>query len=63
MEPENLIWLQWRRESIAKKCRSVEQVGEHFHPWGMGEENRPIYLCRGVTPSLSEQWTDLKHWN
>ena len=62
-EPENLIWLQWRRESIAEHCRSVEQVGEHFHPWGMGEENRPIYLCRGLKAPLSEQWADLKHWN
>jgi hypothetical protein len=63
IEPKNLIWLQWRRESIEEKCRSVEQVGEHFHPWGMEEENRPIYLCRGLKAPLKEQWEDLKHWN
>ena len=44
-------------------CRSVDQVGEHFHPWGMAEENRPIYLCRGLRAPLAEQWPDLKHWN
>ncbi|HTD53659.1 MAG TPA: glycosyltransferase family 39 protein [Thermoanaerobaculia bacterium] len=62
-EVENLIWLQWGRESIERRCRSVEQVGEHFHPWGMAEENRPIYLCRGLRAPLALQWQSLKHWN
>ena len=26
---ENLIWLQWDRESIEERCRTVEQVAEH----------------------------------
>lgn len=63
VEPENLIWLQWRKEWIEGLCESVEQVGEHHHPWGMAEENRPIYLCRGLRAPLSEIWDDLKHWN
>jgi hypothetical protein len=63
-EPENLIWLQWSRQGVQDHCRSVEKVGEHFHPWGMAEENRPIYLCRGLRRSLAEYWTpDFKHWN
>jgi hypothetical protein len=63
-EPENLIWLQWSRRGVEDHCRSVEKVGEHFHPWGMAEENRPIYLCRGLRRSLAEYWTpDFKHWN
>ena len=62
-DPENLIWLQWGRNSIAEHCLSVKQAGEHFHPWGMAEENRRIYLCRGLRAPLSEQWSDLKHWN
>jgi len=63
-EPENLIWLQWGRQGIEDHCRSVEKVGEHFHPWGMAEENRPIYLCRGLRRTISEYWTpDFKHWN
>ena len=63
-EPENLIWLQWGREGVEDHCLSVEKVGEHFHPWGMAEENRPIYLCRGLRHTLAEYWTsDFKHWN
>jgi hypothetical protein len=60
---DTLIWLQWGRRSIGEHCRSVEQAGEHFHPWGMAEENRAIYLCRGLRKPLLEQWEDLKHWN
>jgi hypothetical protein len=60
---DQLIWLQWDREDIESLCESVEQVGEHHHPWGMAEENRPIYLCRGLRESISEMWPRLKHWN
>jgi len=42
---------------------SVEQAGEHRHEWGMAEENRPIFVCRGMTRSFAELWPDLKHWN
>ncbi|MBD3869250.1 MAG: glycosyltransferase family 39 protein [Acidobacteria bacterium] len=62
-DPDNLIWLQWSKEGVQWYCKEVEQVGEHFHPWGMAEENRPIYLCRGLKQPLSEIWDDLKHWN
>jgi 4-amino-4-deoxy-L-arabinose transferase-like glycosyltransferase len=63
-EPENLIWLQWGRRGVEDHCLSVEQVGEHFHPWGMAEENRPIYMCRGLRHTIAEYWTsDFKHWN
>jgi hypothetical protein len=41
----------------------VEKVGEHFHPWGMAEENRSIYLCRGLKRPLAEVWDELKNWN
>ena len=62
-EPQNLIWLQWSRRGIEERCLSVEQVGNHFHPWGMAEENRPIYLCRGLRRPLKAMWPDLKLWN
>ena len=63
-EPENLIWLQWGRRGVEDHCRSVEKAGEHFHPWGMAEENRPIYMCRGLRHTIAEYWTpDFKHWN
>jgi len=60
---DTLIWLQWERESLEKVCNSVEQAGEHFHPWGMAEENRPIFICRGLRTPLQELWPRLKHWN
>jgi hypothetical protein len=60
---DQLIWLQWSRRGIGERCRSVEQVGEHFHPWGMAEENRPIYVCRGLRAPLKELWPGLKLWN
>jgi len=62
-EPATLIWLQWDLESISRRCRSVEEAGRHFHPWGMAEENRPIYLCRDLRAPLADLWPRLKHWN
>jgi hypothetical protein len=60
---ENLIWLQWDREDVERYCTSVEKVGEHFHKWGMAEENRPIWLCTGLRKPLPEVWDRLTHWN
>jgi hypothetical protein len=60
---DQLIWLQWDRENIEPACESVEHAGEHHHPWGMAEENRPIYLCRGLRAPLPKLWPQLKHWN
>jgi hypothetical protein len=62
-EPDTLIWLQWSREDLQEICGEVEQAGEHHHPWGMAEENRPIYLCRDPVGTFAEWWPDLKHWN
>lgn len=58
-----VIWLQWSREDLESLCGSVEQVGEHFHPWGMAEENRPIYLCRDPVGSFADYWPEFKVWN
>ncbi len=60
---DTFIWLQWDREWLEPLFESVEQAGEHFHPWGMAEENRPIYLCRGLKVPLSQLWPELKVWN
>lgn len=60
---DSLIWLQWGRRHLEPLCAEVVQVGEHHHPWGMAEENRPIYLCRGLRTPLAQMWPDLKHWN
>jgi hypothetical protein len=58
-----VIFLQWGRQHLEKMFDSVEQAGEHFHPWGMAEENRPIFLCRGLRQPLAAMWPRLKHWN
>jgi len=60
---DTLIWLQWDREWLEPLCESVEEAGRHFHPWGMAEENRPIYVCRGLRSPLKTLWPRLKHWN
>jgi hypothetical protein len=58
-----LIVLQDDRETLEKVCASVEDAGVHFHPWGMAEENNPIFICRGLHPPLPEMWPRLKKWN
>ena len=55
--------LQGRRERLEERCASVEEAGRHFHPWGMAEENRPIYVCRGLKTPMAELWPRLKNWN
>jgi hypothetical protein len=60
---EVLIVLQDDRETLERICASVEEAGVHFHPWGMAEENNPIFICRGLTPPLPEMWPRLKKWN
>jgi hypothetical protein len=62
-EGDVAIVLQGDREDLERVCGSVEEAGVHFHPWGMAEENRPIYVCRGLEPPLSALWPRLKHWN
>jgi len=60
---DSLIWLQWEPDWLEGRCGSVEIVGEHHSRWGMAEENRPILLCRDLSPALEEQWPELRHWN
>jgi hypothetical protein len=58
-----LVVLQASREDLERRCASVEEAGRHFHPWGMAEENRSIWVCRGLKTPLPELWPELKHWN
>ena len=60
---EVVIVLQGTRERLEQRCASVEEAGRHFHPWGMAEENRPIYVCRGLKTPIPVLWPRLKHWN
>jgi hypothetical protein len=59
---ENLIVLQWDREDVEVRCTSYQSV-DHFELYGMGEENTPIYYCRGIKFDIAEKWSKWKHWN
>lgn len=50
-------------EELSRVFESVQIAAVHHHPWGMAEENRPIYLCRKPKVSIRELWPTLKHWN
>ena len=63
LEPASLICLGCDREGLERNFDSVTEVGAHFHPWGMAEENRPIYLCRGLRTPLRVLWPRITHWN
>jgi hypothetical protein len=58
-----VIVLQGSAEGLGEVFDSVEEAGRHHHPWGMAEENGPIYVCRGLDRPLDELWPRLKHWN
>jgi hypothetical protein len=50
-------------EGLSRVFESVQVAAVHHHPWGMAEENRPIYLCRKPKLSIRGLWPSLKHWN
>jgi hypothetical protein len=60
---DTLIVLQDDRESLESLCAAVDEAGVHFHPWGMAEENNPIFVCRGLKVPLQALWPRLKKWN
>jgi len=62
-EPTTVICLGCDRKGLEENFDSVLVAVEHHSPWGMGEENRPIYLCRGLHPPFHEMWPQLKHWD
>jgi len=58
----NLIVIQWSREDVQDNCTSF-QAFEHYQRFGMGEENTPIYLCRGAKFDIQKIWWHYHHWN
>ena len=60
---EVVIVLQGDRDDLEDEFASVEEAGRHRHPWGMAEENRPIYVARGLKVPLGELWPQVRHWN
>lgn len=59
---ENLIVLEFSLDDVRDNCTSW-QAYDHYERWGMGEENTPIYLCRGTTFDLQKVWWHYHHWN
>ena len=59
---QNLIVIQWSENDVRDSCTSY-QAFDHFNQWGMGEENQPFYLCRGVKFDIQEIWPHSHHWN
>jgi len=59
---KNLIVLEWDHDDVADNCTSYQPF-DHYERWGMGEENTPIYLCRGVKFDIQKIWWHSHHWN
>lgn len=59
---KNLVVIQWSREDVEDNCTS-HQAFNHYQRFGMGEENTPIYLCRGVKFDIQKIWWHSHHWN
>ena len=59
---KNLIVIEWSLEDVKDNCSSY-QAYEHYNRFGMGEENTPIYLCRGVKFDIQKIWWHSHHWN
>ena len=59
---KNLIVIQWSLDDVRDNCTSFQPF-EHYERFGMGEENAPIYLCRGVKFDIEKIWWHSHHWN
>jgi 4-amino-4-deoxy-L-arabinose transferase-like glycosyltransferase len=59
---ENLIVIQWGLKDVRDNCTSYQPY-EHFEKYGMGEENQPFYLCRGIKFDIQKIWWRSHHWN
>ncbi len=59
---KNLIVIQWSLDDVRDNCTSFQPF-EHYQRFGMGEENTPIYLCRGVMFDIQKIWWRSHHWN
>ncbi|MFZ1916612.1 MAG: glycosyltransferase family 39 protein [Terriglobales bacterium] len=59
---KNLIVLEWDRDDVVDSCTSYQPF-DHYERWGMGEENTPIYLCRGVKFDIQKIWGHSHNWN
>jgi hypothetical protein len=61
--PTTFICLGCDHEGLMRSFTTVELGVQHQHAWGMGFENRPIYICRGLKRRLPEIWSEITWWN
>jgi len=59
---KNLIVIQWSLDDVRDNCTSFQPF-DHYNRFGMGEENQPMYLCRGVEFDIQKIWPHSHHWN
>jgi hypothetical protein len=59
---KDLIVIQWSLDDVRDNCTSFQPF-DHYQRFGMGEENQPIYLCRGVQFDIQKIWSHSHHWN
>jgi len=58
----DFIVLQWSRDDVKDNCDSFQTFPRYVR-YGMGEENVPIYLCRGARFDVRKIWLHSHHWN
>jgi hypothetical protein len=58
---KNLIVIQWSLGDVRDNCTTFQPF-EHYNRFGMGEENQPMYLCRGVEFDIQKIWPHSHHW-
>jgi hypothetical protein len=58
----NFIVLQWDLEDVRDNCTSYRAFN-HYHPFGMAEENTPVYFCQGAKFDVQKIWWHSHHWN
>lgn len=59
---KNLIVIEWGLDDVQENCTSYQEF-DRYNRFGMGEENSPIYLCRGVKFDIQKIWWHSHHWN
>jgi hypothetical protein len=59
---KNLIVIEWGLDDVKDNCTSYQEF-DRYNRFAMGEENSPIYLCRGVKFDIQKIWWHSHHWN
>jgi hypothetical protein len=59
---EVAIVIGGKAEDLRQSYREVVEVARHSSQYGMPYENRPIFLCRGLTVKLQDVWPGVKEF-